>query len=86
MRTTLTLDDDLARLLKDRAREQDLPFKQVVNDAVRAGLAASNGSRQPYRMTPMNLRLRPDVDYTKALQMAADLEDAAIIRKLQQGR
>ena len=40
MRTTLTIDDDLAALLKQRAPEFGLPFKQVVNQALRVGLGA----------------------------------------------
>jgi hypothetical protein len=34
MRTTLTLDDDLAGLLKQRARELGIPFKEAVPNAV----------------------------------------------------
>ena len=40
MRTTLTLDDDLAESLRERARLHDLPFKQVVNDTLRSGAVA----------------------------------------------
>jgi len=38
MRTTLTLDDDVAAMLQRRARVTRLPFKQIVNDAIRSGL------------------------------------------------
>jgi len=37
MRTTLTLDDDLAGLLKRRAQELGVPFKEAVNRANRTG-------------------------------------------------
>jgi hypothetical protein len=37
MRTTLTIDDDLADLLKRQARERDLSFRDVVNRTLRAG-------------------------------------------------
>ena len=40
MRTTLTLDDDVAVLLKREARKSGLPFKQVVNRYLRLGLTA----------------------------------------------
>jgi len=85
MRTTVTLDDDLAAALKRRAHERDLPFKQVLNEAIRAGL---NGpvERRRYRMKPGRLRLRPEIDYTKALGLAAQLEDEETVRKLRQGR
>lgn len=38
MRTTLTIEDSLAELLKKQAHETGKPFKQVVNEALRAGL------------------------------------------------
>ncbi len=87
MRTTVTLDDDLADLLKQRARERDVPFKRALNDAIRAGLAESAKAPKRYRMKPGSpLHLRPGIDLDKALQLAAELEDEEIIRKLQQGR
>jgi hypothetical protein len=38
MRTTLTIDDDLAGILRRKARELDKPFKELVNTALRKGL------------------------------------------------
>ena len=49
MRTTLTIDDDLAALLKQRARELDLPFKDVVNRMLRAGFGEAARRRKPLR-------------------------------------
>ena len=46
MRTTLTLDDDVAVLLKKEVRKSGEPFKQVVNRFLRAALTA------PKRATP----------------------------------
>jgi len=39
MRTTLTLDKDVAVRLEQTARKRRQPFKTVVNDALRAGLS-----------------------------------------------
>jgi len=39
MRTTLTLDKDVAARLEQAAKKRRLPFKTVVNDALRAGLS-----------------------------------------------
>jgi hypothetical protein len=68
MRTTLTLDDDVAILLRRVSEQRRVPFKKVVNDAVRAGLAvlSSDPKRQRtrYRIKPVSLgrpRL-PDLD------------------------
>jgi predicted transcriptional regulator len=39
VRTTLTLDDDVAERLAQLANEMRLPFKVVVNETLRRGLA-----------------------------------------------
>lgn len=39
MRTTLTLDDDIAKRLQAESRKTGRPFKTVVNEYLRAGLA-----------------------------------------------
>jgi len=46
MRTTLTLDDDLAGLLKQRARELGIPFKAAVNRAIRARIGEAATTRR----------------------------------------
>ena len=48
MRTTLTLDDDVAALLKRIAAKEKGSFKGLVNDALRLGLGMFN-ARQPHR-------------------------------------
>lgn len=57
MRTTLTLDDDVAAKLKAAAR--DRPLKVVVNEALRAGLAAlekrAPARRKAYRTRGFDL-------------------------------
>ena len=53
MRTTLTIDDDLAGILQKKASQQGHSFKVVVNDLLRAGLAASGEAvprRQPVKV------------------------------------
>lgn len=47
MRTTLTLDADVAARLKRLTRRQDRPFRAIVNDALRAGLALLDQPRRP---------------------------------------
>jgi hypothetical protein len=83
MRTTVTLDPD-TRLLVERAmRERGLSFKDVVNEAIRAGLGASDRSGR--YTTPRELG-PPRVDLTKALSIAGELEDEALARRLAEGR
>jgi pheromone shutdown protein TraB len=86
MRTTVTLDDDIAELLRKRARERDVPFKRVLNEAIRAGLTGGAATAKRYRMKPRKLGVRPGVDLTKALRLAGELEDVEIINELEQGR
>lgn len=79
----MTLDDDVAAALRRAARERETSFKKVLNDAVRRGLR-SRPQPEPFRTTTRPMGLRPGVDLTKALALAADLEDAEIVRKLEQ--
>ena len=85
MRTTLTIDDEIAMSLKDLAHRSGMPFKQVVNDALRKGVhALENPEAKPYRLSPASLgAVRPDINLEKALSLADDLEDAAIAMKLE---
>lgn len=64
MRTTLTLDEDVAARLKSLARRSGLAFRQVVNDTLRRGLAhpPSGTPRAPFKVTTRDLgRLQPGV-------------------------
>lgn len=74
MRTTLTLDADLHRSLQEAAHRAGRPFKQVLNDAVRAGLALPAVRAEPFVQPVFSLG-RPRIDLTKALALADDLED-----------
>lgn len=49
MRTTLTLDPDVAALLKKAVARGDQTFKDVVNSALRKGLEASEPAAKPKR-------------------------------------
>ena len=76
MRTTLTLDDDLAGLLKERARELGIPFREMVNRALRSGLGKPEGSPrgEAPKTIPHSFGFRPGVDLDKLNQLADDLE------------
>ena len=74
MRTTVTLDPDVDVLLKQAMRERGLPFKQALNEALRAGLVRTDNAAAPFRQRAFQLG-RPRVDLTKALALAGELED-----------
>ena len=84
MRTTVTLDADLAAKLRALARERGVPFKEALNAAIRRGLASGGeGSPRPYRLPSRPLGLRTGIDLEHALRLAGELEDAETIRKLE---
>lgn len=86
MRTTLTIEDRLAEELKRRAQSKGKPFKQVVNEALRAGLhAQARPPAQTYRLEPTPMgRPRAGLDLTKARQLSDELEDSAVADKVAQ--
>lgn len=58
MRTTLTIEDDVAIRLERLREERGNSFKAVVNDALRRGLDALDEpaeERPPYRIKPVDL-------------------------------
>ena len=85
MRTTLTLDDQLARSLKERAHHSGQLFKEVINQTLRAGLAAEQmPPNKRYTVKPVSLGgVLPGIDLDKALHIADTLEDQEIAHKLQ---
>lgn len=87
MRTTVTLDPDVAAKLKATARESGISFKEALNSTVRRGFEHREGRRQPYRLpSGQRLEVRPGVNLDKALQLAGELEDAETMRKLRLGK
>ena len=85
MRTTLSLDDDLAGLLKQRAQELGVPFKEAVNRTIRAGLgdaAPATRSLAP-RTVPHSFGFRPGVDLDKLGQLADESEAETFTDKAQ---
>lgn len=79
VRTTLTLDPDVVRLLDDAVHRERRSIKQVVNDALRRGLATPHPRRQPYRVKVHHSALRPGLDLTGFNKLADELEDEAIL-------
>lgn len=83
MRTTVTLDPDVAAKLKATANELGISFKEALNSSVRRGLRdAGEPAAAPYRVRSRSLHARPGVNLDKALSLAGELEDAEILRKL----
>jgi len=85
MRTTVTLDPDVERLLRNEVRRRGEPFKQILNEALRRGLAARGAPREPYEPLIFDMGA-PRVDLTKALALAAEIEDEELLRRYERTR
>lgn len=81
MRTTVTLDPDVAAKLKQLARERGLSFKEALNTSVRRGIQSAEAPR-PYRVSTRRLGVKPGVNLDRALGLAGEIEDAETLRKL----
>ena len=85
MRTTVTLDPDVEALLRKAVRERGEPFKQVLNAALREGLAGEKRKTAgPFKQRTFDMG-RPLVELTKALSLAAELEDAETMDRMRRG-
>lgn len=77
MRTTLTLDDDVAAKLRELAYRRKLPFREIVNLVLRRGLAAQERRGKParaFRMDTFSSRFRAGVDPLRLNQLNDELE------------
>jgi len=83
MRTTVTLDPDVAAKLKAEMRSKDISFKEALNSSIRRGLDSGKSTRpKPYKVRTAKMGVRPGVNLDKALQLAGELEDQEILRKM----
>jgi hypothetical protein len=83
MRTTITLDSDVAALVQKAMREWGMSFKEAVNEALRRALSNRNAEQM---RTPEFAMGKPAIPLAHALRVAAELEDEEIRRKLSAGK
>jgi plasmid stability protein len=79
MRTTLTLDDDVAAKLRAEARRTGQSFRDVVNDAIRRGLVSRRAKPVgPFVVSARDLgRLRPGLDLDNIADVLERIEGPA---------
>lgn len=75
MRTTLTLDEDVARRLQQEMRRTGQGMKSVVNEALRRGLGLSERrvTPPPFEVRPHSFGFKPGVDLNRLNQLVDEL-------------
>jgi mRNA-degrading endonuclease RelE of RelBE toxin-antitoxin system len=76
MRTTVTLEPDVAAKLKELAHRRRTSFKETINDVLRRGLnspAAAGKSHQRFVVKPHTGGFRPGIDPDKLNQLLDEL-------------
>ena len=83
MRTTLTIDDDVAILIEERRRREALSIKQVVNALLREGLRSGRQAprAKKSRTRPHKLRMRAGFDPARLNQLVDELETDAQLER-----
>jgi hypothetical protein len=76
MRTTVTLDPDVAERLRAWAHRRRVSFKEALNTAIRRGLSAPDASRPSGRFVvrPHRSAFRPGIDPGKLGQLVDQLD------------
>ena len=79
MRTTLTLDDDVAAKLEEEVRRTRRSFRETVNAVLRLGLNAGSRppARKPFRVRARPLGQRPGLDFDNIGELLERLEGPA---------
>lgn len=89
MRTTVTLDRDLERILRETALRTHRPFKKVLNEVLRSALEGKAGTEngEPFVVKARPMGLRAGLDPAGFNRLADDLEAEAFLettRKLRE--
>ena len=76
MRTTLTLDDDVARLIEEEVRRSGDSFKGTVNSLLRRGLTARRypQPRKRFVVTPISMNTGLGTRYEKVEDLIEAME------------
>jgi len=83
VRTTLTLDDDLASILLRETKRKGLSFKEMVNTTLRRGIAQEQLAppREKVTTRPHDFGFKPGIDLDKLNQLSDELEAGAWAKK-----
>lgn len=83
MRTTVTLEPDVARMLNDQAARSRKSFKETLNTAVRLGLsrAAESNTAVDFVIEARPMGLRAGVDPVRLNSLLDDMETERFTEK-----
>jgi hypothetical protein len=85
MRTTLTLDPDVVRLIDEAVHRERRPMKHVVNEALRRALAMeAHGDR--FSVAPHESAVRAGLDLAGLNRLADELDDEAVLDAVRRSR
>ena len=83
MRTTLTIDSDVAERIRQETRSGKRSLKEVINDRLRAGFGMTpRSTHEPFQVEPHASSYRPGVDAGKLNQLLDDLDAEAGLNRL----
>jgi hypothetical protein len=76
VRTTLTIDDDVAAKLNAEMRQSGKPFKEVVNEFLRIGLNAKQELKtsSPFKIRARKLGTLPGLNYDNIGELLEQIE------------
>lgn len=80
MRTTVTLDDDTERMIRDDMRRRHRSFKVALNEAIRNGLKPSMEHRPAFRVHARPMGLRTGIDPAGMRDREQDAEEERFLR------
>jgi hypothetical protein len=89
MRTTLTLEPDVARRVESELRRTGKTLKAVINEALKAGLGMSkkaDAAPAPYEIETFDMGIQPGFDIDRANQFYDELEVEAYLEKERRDR
>ena len=87
MRLTVSISEEMYRELRRRARAEGVSLGRVVEECLRAGLAARKAGTRPAKLPRPVFDLgKPLVNLDHALRLAAEMEDEEILRKMEAGK
>jgi hypothetical protein len=85
MRTTLTLEPDVAQRIRQQMRRTGKGLKAVVNEALRLGLGITEKPMPPppFEVQAHAFGFKPGIDLDRLNQLVDELEAVEVSRKLQ---